>query len=203
MAYKQIRSFSLARMGTKKGWCLQNCRVAFGISKGTYMSAKADMLAQKSKGTLHDIATIPTNCAVAVYLDTASKYEHVMIYDHGTYYSDGRRLTSTNGLKFFGWGEYCDGERVVEYTADAVISDGFLPSKGYWAKGDSDARVGQLAQFMRTTFPAYTSAKALGNYYGDYIAAAIKEFQKRTGLEADGKTGPLTYARLQQYGFKG
>ena len=78
----------------------------------------------------------------------------------------------------------------------------FLPSKGYWGYGDKDARVGQIATFMRNTFPKYTSAKALGNYYGKYIQASIKEFQKRTGIKKDGKVGKETLAKLQAYGFK-
>ena len=55
---------------------------------------------------------------------------------------------------------------------------------------------------MYHTFPAYTSSKALGNYYGKYIKASITEFQKRTGLEADGNTGPITLAKLKEFGFK-
>lgn len=65
-------------------------------------------------------------------------------------------------------------------------STGFLPAKGYWTVGDNDARIGRLATFMRNNFPFYTPASALGNYYGKYIAGAIKEFQRRTGLQADG-----------------
>lgn len=80
-------------------------------------------------------------------------------------------------------------------------STGFLPSKGYWAKGDNDVRVGQLAGFMRQCFPAYTSSKALGNYYGQYLTASVKEFQRRTGLEQDGCVGKITYAKLKEYGF--
>lgn len=78
----------------------------------------------------------------------------------------------------------------------------FLPSKGYWGYGDKDIRVGKIASFMRKTFPAYTNNKALGNYYGKYLQASIKEFQKRTGLIADGKVGSKTLAKLKQYGFK-
>ena len=31
---------------------------------------------------------------------------------------------------------------------------GFLPSRGYWKYGDKDARIGQMARFMRDKFPA-------------------------------------------------
>jgi murein L,D-transpeptidase YcbB/YkuD len=55
---------------------------------------------------------------------------------------------------------------------------------------------------MRKTFPAYTSEKALGNTYGDNLIKAVKEFQKRSGLEADGYFGKLTLAELEKHGFK-
>lgn len=201
MAYKQIRAFNLSKMGTRAGWCLQNCRLGFGIASGKYASAKADMQAQKKNGTLH-AGYPPTNIAVPVYVDTASQYEHVVVCDHGHYYSDGKPY-SIAGKNIFGWGEYCDGVRVVEITTDPAPTAGFLPARGYWTKGDIDARVGRMAEFMRKYFPAYTPASALGNYYGVNLIGAVKEFQKRNGLTPDGNTGKITYATLQKYGFKG
>lgn len=78
----------------------------------------------------------------------------------------------------------------------------FLPARGYFMKGDKHPNVAKIADFMYKTFPAYTNKKALGDYYGNYIIASIKEFQKRTGLTPDGCTGPITLSKLQQYGFK-
>lgn len=78
----------------------------------------------------------------------------------------------------------------------------FLPEKGYWGYGDNDERISILAEFMYKTFPAYTNKKALGSYFGDNIKASIKEFQRRTNLEADGNVGPITLKKLQSYGFK-
>lgn len=87
-------------------------------------------------------------------------------------------------------------------TTTAKKTTSFFPSKGYFAKGDEYPNVGKIASFMRRVFPSYTSEKALGNTYGPYLIAAIKEFQKRTGLEPDGMTGPLTLAKLKEFGFK-
>lgn len=201
MAFKQIRNFNPSKMGTRKGWCLANIDAGFGITKGTYPSAKADMEAQRKNGTLHT-GNPPTNIAVPVYCDTASKFEHVVASDHGTIYSDGKIVT--NGLKaykVYGWGELCDGVRVVEITAEP--STGFLPPRGWWRRGDSDPRIGRMSAWMRATFPAYTPASALGNYFGPNLEGAVKEFQRRTGLVADGCVGPKTYAKMQAYGFKG
>lgn len=78
----------------------------------------------------------------------------------------------------------------------------FLPSRGYFKKGDKSENVSKIATFMRKTFPTYTSAKALGPVYGDNLIKAIKEFQKRTGLTPDGFIGPKTLEMLVKYGFK-
>lgn len=101
----------------------------------------------------------------------------------------------------FGLGDFLGAFRFKAWKTQPL----FLPERGYWTKGDMDERVGKLASFMRSTFPAYTNAAALGNYYGPNLAAAIKEFQRRTGMKSkdcDGNTGPLTYDKLKQFGFK-
>lgn len=78
----------------------------------------------------------------------------------------------------------------------------FLPSRGYFKRGDNNANVGKIASFMRKTFPSYTSSKALGNLYGPYLISSIKEFQRRTGLTPDGCIGSITLAKLCEYGFR-
>lgn len=115
MAWKQVRDFDKNKMGTRKGYCLQNCREGFGIPTGTYPSAKADMEAQKKEGTFHTTG-LPSNVAVPVYFDTTSQYEHVMVDDHGDFYEDGHYVGSLAGYKILGWGEKCDGQRVVEFV---------------------------------------------------------------------------------------
>lgn len=82
------------------------------------------------------------------------------------------------------------------------IGTSFLPSRGYFKKGDKSENVSKIATFMRNTFPSYTSAKALGPVYGDNLIKAIKEFQRRTGLTPDGYTGPKTLEMLRKHGFK-
>ncbi len=194
--YEQTKPFYPKDMGKQKGWCLQNCRLGFHIYKPKYASAKAAMDAAKRNGTFH-AGTPPNNISVPVYVSSSSKYGHVVVWDKGTWWSDGKKYSSWSGI--LGWDEMMDGTRVVKVAS----IKSFLPAKGYWAKYDKDDRVAALASFMRKTFPAYTSAKALGPVYGDYLWKAIKEFQKRTGLYPDGCTGKITYAKLKQYGFKG
>lgn len=204
MGWVQVKNFNSAKMGHEKGWCLKNVRLGYGISaKAGFPTAKADMQWNKNNGTLHtDRNSIPKGVNVPLYWDTSSSAEHITVScgDGANMWSDGKKMAIWKKVGFFGWGEFCVAERVVR--KDDTPS-GFLPAKGYWGFGDNDPRIGQLSQFMRKTFPAYTSPKALGNYYGPNIMASIKEFQRRTGLEADGNTGPKTYAKLKQYGFKG
>lgn len=199
MTYEQLKPFYPKDMGTLKGYCLQNVAKGFHIypSPNPSASAKADLEINRKKGTLHSTNDLPYNCAVPVYQDTASQYEHVMVYDHGTWYSDGKKIKAPNYSTLFGWGEWCNGYQIVKRTT----GKNFLPQKGYWGRYDEDERVAALARFMRQTFPAYTSAKALGPVYGDNLFKSIKEFQRRTGLYPDGNTGPLTYNKLKEYGF--
>ena len=81
-------------------------------------------------------------------------------------------------------------------------SSNFLGKRGYLKYGDSGENVGKISSFMYKTFPSYTKKTALGNYFGKNLLASIKEFQRRTGLEADGNIGPLTLKKLVKYGFK-
>lgn len=93
-------------------------------------------------------------------------------------------------------------------TSSNGIPAGFFPARGYFKRGDSSPNVGKIATFMRNTFPAYTSSKALGNLYGPYIESAIKEFQRRAKADGkyndnvDGFCGPITVQSLMKYGFK-
>lgn len=115
--YVQVKTFDPKRMGKRKGYCLQNCREGFGISKGTFPSAKADMESQRKNNTLHPINTLPNNVSVPIYVDSASKYEHVIVHTaDGKYYEDGKEAKAPK--KVFGWGELCDGVRVVELKPD-------------------------------------------------------------------------------------
>ena len=195
MSYEQIKQFYPKEMGKKKGWCLQNARLGFRIYTGKYASAKSAYEAAKRNGTLREMDKLPSNISVPVYQTTTSKYGHVIVYDHGTYYSDGSVVKNPKGL--LGWDVRMDGVDVVKFTT----SKSFLPEKGYWGPGDCDDRIACLARFMREMFPAYTSAKALGPYMGKFLTSSLREFQKRTDLYPDGCVGPKTYDKLKYYGF--
>ena len=207
--YEQLVHATVQAMGKQKGWCLQNCRLAYGFKVGKYASAKADMEWQRANGVLHDISTLPNNVIVPVYVDTNSKYEHVILSFYGVFYEDGKKINRDKYTKFFGWGEYCNGVRIVEWQNEPQPTTGFLPPKGYWGRYDKDERVNTLSKFMRATFPSYTPSSALGPIYGDNLWRSIAEFQRRAKADGnynstiDGNTGPKTYEALKKYGFKG
>ena len=115
------------------------------------------------------------------------------------------------GLKKLSGGGFIDPESWFKNSYKAATStvktpekesNGFFPPRGYFKKGDVSDNVGKIAAFMYNTFPSYTSKKALGNTYGDNLIAAVKEFQKRTGLTADGYFGEKTLKKLESFGFK-
>ena len=72
-------------------------------------------------------------------------------------------------------------------------SSSFLPTRGYFKKGDSGKNVEKICDFL--------SNYVKGSYFGDYAVACTKVFQKQNGLEADGNIGPITLAKMKEKGF--
>lgn len=117
--------------------------------------------------------------------DTKKPEEVCYIYDKFS------KVMDTCGIEF-------ESTNDLEYKEDKK----FFDENGWFGYGDTHENIGKIAEFMYKTFPKYTNKKALGNYYGKYIMASIKEFQRRTGLVADGNVGPITLAKLKEYGFR-
>lgn len=135
--WEQDKTFTLSKMGTKNGLCLQNVRLAFGIGS-KYNNAKSAMLDNKNAGTLHPISTLPKNVAVPVFCDTPSVDEHVEVSDKGTFYSDGKKVTNPYSQKFFGWGETLNGVRIVSYVNDTKKTNEEIAKEviaGKWGNG--------------------------------------------------------------------
>ena len=70
----------------------------------------------------------------------------------------------------------------------------FLPDRGWFTKGDSGENVEKICNWY--------ADKVKGNYYGDYLEACVKVFQKQNGLEEDGNIGPITLSKMEEQGFK-
>lgn len=144
------------------------------------------------------------NGAKCVGVRTSGTHGHVV-------WSDGTLTISD--YNYNGTGQYL--EHVVksstyQWFVIKATTQGFLPTKGYWKRGDQDPRIGQLNYWYAETFPGYfakSKAEAHkmldGNLFGPNCERWTREFQRRTGLVADGIIGKATYAKLKAYGFKG
>lgn len=135
MAYKQVVQCYIDKMGSKPGYCLQNVRLAFGISP-KYYDAKEAMEANRAAGTLHDVSTLPPDISVPIFVDTPSPNEHVIISDKGQFYSDGKKLTTINGLNCFGWGETLNDVRIVEAIKGVPDTPEAIEIEPLFKKGD-------------------------------------------------------------------
>ena len=189
MSYTQVKNFNPAKMGTRAGWCLQNARLGFGIPSGKFASAKADCDSQRANGTLHPLSTLPTNCAVPVYLDTTSPYEHVEVCVNGkTWYSDGKIVKAPASSTVFGWGELCDGVRVVKVeTAKDNLSKysdyelAQMVLKGQFGNGAvRKAKLGSRYSAVQKKVNELCGGASTGTYYvvksGDTLSAIAKKY---------------------------
>lgn len=110
------------------------------------------------------------------------------------------KIADSGGLSF--------QEVPKEPPTEVSINTNFLGERGWLQFGDSGPNVEKLCRFMYDTFPGYAKIlnrnknNLLGDYYGENIQAWIKEFQKRTDLKQDGCVGPITLAKLKEFGFK-
>lgn len=93
-------------------------------------------------------------------------------------------------------------------TTKNSTTTSFLPKRGYFKKGDSGKNVEKINKFFHDVFPVYAKTlkrnkkDLLGDYFGVNTEAWVKEFQKRSKLEADGYIGPLTLKEMTENGFK-
>jgi hypothetical protein len=85
--------------------------------------------------------------------------------------------------------------------ADPVIGPSVI---AYMEYGQTSDEIRRLQTWLNRMFPSYSRLPVTG-YYGDLTTAVIKEFQRRVGIVgADGRNcGPLTCAKLFEYGFRG
>lgn len=141
--WKQEQYFDKYMMGTEKGYCLRNVRKGFDLP-AKFASALDDLKNNIAKGTLHDISTLPSNVSVPVYLDTASKYDHIIVSDKGKFYEDGKRVYNTKNFKFYGWGELLNDYRIVEWIPEKTnVELAVEVIQGLWGNGKD--RIKRLA----------------------------------------------------------
>lgn len=99
-------------------------------------------------------------------------------------------------------------EEEKKSTTSTTKTDNFLPSRGYFKKGDKGKNIEKINDFYYNVFPGYASVlgrnkkDVKGNLFGENTEAWTKEFQKRSKLKVDGYIGKLTLAELEKNGFK-
>ena len=200
MPYVQVRSFNPDKMGKRSGWCLMNTRLAFGINTGKFASAKADMESQRANGTLHPISTLPTDCAVPVYINTVSPYEHVEVCVNGkTWYSDGKVVKAPSKGTIFGWGELCDGTRVVKLETAKNDLDKYsdkelaqMVLKGQFGNGAArKAKLGKRYEMVQ-----YEVNKLLGAMPSTGVYYIVKSGDTLSGIAAKYKTTVANLTKL-------
>jgi hypothetical protein len=69
-------------------------------------------------------------------------------------------------------------------------------------QGSSGSAVRQVQEFLRRVFPSYAGRLVVDGDFGPATAAAVREFQRRTGLDDDGVIGPATRAKLAAHGLR-
>jgi hypothetical protein len=69
-----------------------------------------------------------------------------------------------------------------------------LGARGYLKHGDSGDNISKIADFL--------AKNVKGNYFGDYMEACVKVFQKQNGLEQDGCIGQKTLAKMREKGLE-
>ena len=200
------------------GWASSRFNEVYSLETG-YKGAKyptlncnAENFIKRGKELGLRTSVIPTVGGIMVWEGKGNLAGHVAFVEQVI--SKTQILTSESGYNHFAfanftrnkgngnWGLSSNYKYLGCLINPGVKEDSFFPAKGYYCLGDIAVNVGKIASFMYKTFPAYTSKKALGNYYGPYLKKSITEFQKRTNLYADGCVGPITLAKLELYGFK-
>lgn len=141
--WKQVRAFNLSKMGKTKNFCLRNVRLAYDIP-GKYANAKLAMNENKNRGTLHDLSTVPSNCAVPVFSDRGI-FGHVEVCDRGTYYSDGYKTGKPGN--YYKWGEFLNGVRIISWYDESSIKVGDTVIVSGQGTGNSKGGGGKTKSF--------------------------------------------------------
>lgn len=94
-------------------------------------------------------------------------------------------------------------EYIIKPTNNKIV----LPSRNYFKIGDSGESIAIISSFLACNFMGYERKinvpidKMLGDYFGVNLESWIKEFQRNNNLTPDGCIGPITLAKLREYGL--
>ena len=94
-------------------------------------------------------------------------------------------------------------EYIIKLTKNKIE----MNPRGYFKKGDSGESIAIISSFLACNFMGYESKinvkidDMLGDYFGVNLESWIKEFQRNNNLKPDGCIGPITLAKLREYGL--
>lgn len=95
----------------------------------------------------------------------------------------------------------------MEYIIKPTNSKIVLPSRNYFKIGDSGESIEIISSFLACNFMGYERKinvkidDMLGDYFGKNLESWIKFFQESNNLSPDGCIGPITLAKLREYGL--
>lgn len=113
-------------------------------------------------------------------------------------------------------GKYSDHGGFLAYNGGSAYADKAMPILTTWrarvhgvtggnttlSEGSTGPAVLKLQLWLNLMFPSYSRIDTAPQRYGPQTIAVVKEFQRRTGLQADGVVGPATWAKLLSYGYR-
>jgi len=108
------------------------------------------------------------------------------------------RRTRTSSIVGFGHPAYSSTEGGIVTPASVPAPSAPAPSSSNWPllrRGSKGEYVKQLQARLNAWFPTYSRLVVDGDF-GPATEAVVKEFQRRSGLTADGIVGPLTRGAL-------
>lgn len=225
---EQARAWAEGRVGTSgyAGMCLKFVRQAYGVD-GVYPSAFVAWKSAQFRHPQDDPRRIPDNVPV-FFAPLRSPYGHVafavgdglMITTNSATNRIHRHTIASwmnVGYDLLGWTEDINRVRVIDAKAPPTPASKDAPKKA--AKPADKAKqaaagvrvdVRAWQRWLRNTFPGYKSSVTVrkgeligvDGDFGPQTKAWTKEFQRRTGLEADGIPGPRTRAKAESMGYR-
>lgn len=95
----------------------------------------------------------------------------------------------------------------MEYIIKPTNAKITLPKRGYFSIGDTGPYIAIISSFLAVNFMGFEYKikvkidDMLGEIFGKNLEAWIKEFQRVTNLQIDGKIGPITLNKMREYGL--
>lgn len=95
----------------------------------------------------------------------------------------------------------------MEYIITLSKKKIYLPTRGYFKKGDSGVEISLISSFLAINFMGIENKinvkieDMLGDYFGINLEKWIKCFQQMNNLKIDGCIGAVTLNKLKEYGF--